>query len=128
MWMDFGSMHVGMALSKVLYNRVFAPTRGTPVDENSIKEGLSLLDRFLPVVDQQLARGQYLAGNRLTLADINLLALMNPCEAAGLDISVYQNIVRWRGALREEKFYTDCHQEYGAMLKNRPASVKAGKS
>src|SRR3989338_8931270 len=46
-WMDFGSMHVGAALSKVTYNRLFAPMRGTPVDENSIKEGLGFLERFL---------------------------------------------------------------------------------
>src|SRR3989338_6405628 len=75
MWLDFGSMHVGVALSKVIYNRLFAPLRNTLVDENSLNEGLKFLDRFLPVVDAQLAKNRYIAGARLTLADINLLAL-----------------------------------------------------
>ncbi len=129
MWLDFGSMHVGVALSKVIYNRLFAPLRDIPVDENSLKEGLKFLERFLPVVDGQLARQKYIAGAKLTLADINLLALFDPCELTGIDISSRKNIVRWREALRKEKFYTDCHQEYGAAIKERLAALKAaGKS
>ena len=127
MWLDFGSMHVGVALSKVVYNRLFAPLRNIPVDENSLQEGLKFLDRFLPVVDGQLVKNKYIAGARLTLADINLLALFDPCEIANIDISSYKNIVRWRDALRKEKFYTDCHQEYGADLKDRLAALKVGK-
>ena len=126
MWLDFGSMHVGVALSKVIYNRLFAPLRNIPVDENSLQEGLKFLDRFLPVVDGQLVKNKYIAGARLTLADINLLALFDPCEIANIDISSYKNIVRWRETLRKEKFYTDCHQEYGAALKDRLAALKAG--
>lgn len=126
MWLDFGSMHVGTALSKVIYNRVFMPLRGMPADENFLQEGLKFLDRFLPVVDNQLAGKKHITGNNLTLADINLLALCDPCEIAAIDISPYKNIVRWRETLRKEKFYTDCHQEYGAALKDRLAAVKAG--
>ena len=37
-WLDFGSMHVGAAVSKVVYNRIFAPMRKIEVDERSIKE------------------------------------------------------------------------------------------
>jgi len=118
-WLDFGSMHVGMALSKVVYNRVFAPMRGTLIDENSIKEGLGFLDRFLPVVDKQLAKSKFLTGNTLTLADINLLALLDPAEAANVDISKYKNLTKWRDDLRAQDFYTQCHEEYGELLKKR---------
>lgn len=116
-WVDFGSMHVGMALMKVVYNRVFAPIRKIAVDENSIKEGLGFLDRFLPVVDAQLGKNPYLAGKTLTAADINLLALLDPSELAGVDLSKYKNLTAWRNKLRQEKFYTDCHKEYGESLK-----------
>lgn len=128
MWMDFGSMHIGVALSKVIYNRVFVPLRGLNPDESSLKEGLELLKRFLPVLDNQLAQNQYITGNEFTLADINLLALFDPCEIAGIDIVPFKNIVRWREALRKEKFYTDCHQEYGAGLKERLAGLKTAKT
>ena len=116
-WVDFGSMHVGLALSKVVYNRVFAPIRGVPVDEGSLKEGLAFLDRFLPVVENRLGETKYLASNAVTLADINLLALLDPAEIANVDISKYKNIVNWRNGLKQAEFYTRCYKEYGEPLK-----------
>ena len=53
-WLDFATLHVGMAVSRVMYNRVFAPLRKEEVDERSIKDNLKFLDRFLPIVDQHL--------------------------------------------------------------------------
>lgn len=116
-WVDFGSMHVGTALMKVVYNRVFAPIRKIAVDENSIKEGLNFLDRFLPAVDNQLGKNLYIADKNLTVADINLLALLDPAEMADIDLSKYKKITAWRNKLRQEKFYTQCHKEYGESLR-----------
>jgi len=118
-WIDFGSMHVGAALGRVMYNRVFAPLRGLPADEASIKENLGFLDRFLPVVDQQLSGHKYLTGDKMTLADINLLALLDPAEVANVDLSKYKNIAKWRDDLRSQEFYTKCHKEYGEALKKK---------
>ena len=123
-WIDFGSMHVGMALSKVVYNRLFAPRRGLPADENSVKEGLGFLDRFLPVVDEQLGKSKYLAGSQMTLADINLLALLDPAELANVDLSKYKYLTAWRDNLRKQDFYTKCYKEYGEMLKQPAAKSK----
>ena len=116
-WIEFGSHHVGLAFGKVLYNRVFAPLRKMPVDEQSLKDGLTFLDRFLPVVDKQLGQNKFLAGNKMSLADINLLATVDPAEIAGIDLSKYKNLVAWRNALKKEDFYTKCHKEYGDVLK-----------
>ncbi len=120
-WLDFGSMHVGAAFSKVMYNRVFAPIRKIAVDENSIKEGLAFLDRFLPVVDSQLGKNSYLTGENLTIADFNLVALLDPAEIADIDLSKYKNLTAWRSKLKQEKFYTQCHKEYGESLKQAMA-------
>ncbi len=123
-WLDFGSMHVGMALAKVVYNRVFAPMRGQPADENSIKEGLGFLDRFLPVVDEQLGRHKFLVGENLTLADINLLALLDPAESAGVALTNYKSLSRWRDALKQEPFYTKCFKDYGDVIRARQAAMQ----
>lgn len=119
-WIDFGSFHVGEATSRVIYNRLFAPLRKLPVDEGSLKTGLDFLARFLPVIDGQLGKHPYLAGGQLTLADINLLAVLDPAEVAGIDLSPFPNIVRWRNDLKAKDFYTKCHKEYGESLA-RPA-------
>ena len=115
-WIDFGSHHAGQAMAKVVYNRLIAPLRNVPVDEHSLKEGLTFLDRFLPIIDQQLGKNKFLAGDRFTLADINLLTILDPAEVSSIDLGKYKNIVKWRNALRKEKFYRDCHEEYGEVL------------
>lgn len=122
-WIEFGSHHVGLAMSKVVYNRLFAPMRKVPVDEQSLKDGLGFLDRFLPVIDHQLAKNKFLAGNQTSLADVNLLAILDPAEVAAIDLSKYKNIVKWRSGLQKEEFYTKCYHSYEeALNKLRSAS------
>ncbi len=116
-WIDFGTIHIGVNLAKVTYNRLFAPMRGQPVDENSIKDGQTFLNRFLPNIDEQLGKNKFLTSNTMTLADINLLALLDPAELSGIDLSPYKNISKWRNDLRQKEFYTKCYKEYGESLK-----------
>ena len=87
------------------------------VDENSLKEGLIWIERFYPIIDNQIGGGDYLVFNKFSLADINLLAILDPCEVADIDLSKYQNITRWRNNLKQKDFYTKCHKEFGEMLK-----------
>ncbi len=116
-WIDFASHHIGAALNRVVFNRVFAPFLKMEVDERSLNEGLSFLDRFLPVAETQLQANTYLAGNELTLADFNLLALLDPAEIAGIDLSGYPGISTWRENLQEQLFYTKCHKNFGEAIK-----------
>jgi glutathione S-transferase len=116
-WMDFTSLHVGAAVTRVVFNRVFAPLLKIDVDERSVQEGLTFLRRFLPVVDQQLAKNVYFVGNNLTLADINLLATLDPAEVAQVDLADYPHISQWRKGLKKMAFYTRCYEEYGLALK-----------
>ena len=115
-WIDFVSHHVGSAVNRVLFNRVFAPFLNVEVDERSISEGLSFLERFLPVVDNPLKERRYLAGGELTLADFSLLSALDPAEVAQVDLSGYLNITRWRQDLMGRDFYTKCHKSYGDVL------------
>ena len=69
------------------------------------------------MVDQQLGKNKYMAGDNVTLADINLLALFDPCEMAKIDLSKYKNITKWRNALKAAEFYTKCYKEYGEALR-----------
>jgi glutathione S-transferase len=115
-WADFASHHIGASVGRVLVNRVFAPFLKQEVDERSLAEGLSFLERFLPVVDSPLEERRYLAGGELTLADFGLLAALDPAEVAQVDLSGYLNITRWRQDLMGRDFYTKCHKSYGDVL------------
>ena len=123
-WMDFIALHVGSAMGRVLFNRVFASFAKIPVDERSLNDGLKFLDRFLPVVDQQLAKGRYIASNNFSLADISLLATLDPAEVAGVELSSYEHIVKWRAGLIRKDFYTKCHTSYDEALKAMMAGAK----
>jgi glutathione S-transferase len=121
-WIDFVSHHVATSVGRVLFNRVFAPFLNVEVDERGISEGLSFLERFLPVVDEPLKERRYLAGSEMTLADFNLLSALDPAEVAQVDLTGYLNITRWRKDLRSKDFYTKCHASYADVL----AAIAAG--
>ena len=102
-WIDFVSIHVSGAMGRVVFNRVFASFAKVPVDERSLNDGIKFLRRFLPVIDQQFSKSKYLAGERFSLADI--------------DLSPYENIVKWRNELKQKDFYMKCHASYDDVVK-----------
>jgi len=85
-WVDYVSIHVSQALGRVLFNRVFAPMTGQKADPESIRVGLEFLAKYFPVLEKQLSHNIYLAGKDFSLADINLLAALDPCELAQISI------------------------------------------
>lgn len=115
-WMDFVSIHVGNGINRVFGNRVIFPRVGMEVDERSLQDGLSFLERFLPIIDDQLKANDHLAGNELTLADFTLIATLDPLELSEVDVSAYANLAKYRDRLRAEDFYQSCHKAYGDSL------------
>jgi glutathione S-transferase len=120
-WIDFSTIHINVNISKLLYNRVFAPRRGWPVSAESIADGEKFLGQFLPEIEKQLSQHKNLACDLVTLADMTLLAALDPAEVAGLSLASYPKINQWRQGLMSQEFYTKVHKEYGELLK-QPAS------
>jgi glutathione S-transferase len=120
-WIDFATIHINVNISKLLYNRVFAPRRSWPVSQESIADGEKFLGQYLPEIEKQLTKHKYLASELITLADITLLAALDPAEVSGLDLNPYAKIKAWRQGLQSQEFYTKVHKEYGELLK-QPAS------
>ena len=102
---------------------MFASFAKVAVDERAITDGISFLSKFLPVIDQQLQKGGYIAADKMTLADLALLATLDPAEVAQVSLLPYEHIGQWRNELKTKEFYTRCHKEYGEKLKNM--AVKA---
>lgn len=118
-WMDFISLHISLAFSKIFFNRLLAPMRKIPVDENSLAEGLKMLAVHLPIVEEQLTRFAFVVGPNMTLADINLLAILDPAEVVGVDLSVYPHLTKWRHHLQKSDFYQACYPSYAQALERR---------
>ncbi len=124
-WMDFITIHIGGAVDRVAFNRVFAPLLKREVDESSLQTGLTFLHRFLPVVENRMNGRPFLLGENMTLADIDLLASLDICELAGIDLSACPSVSAWRDRLRKEEFFTRCHTVYGEGLKRILGEDKA---
>jgi len=124
-WMDYISIHVSNAMGRVLYNRVFAPMFGQKVDEESLRVGLDFLDKYFPVLETQLSQNRYLAGKEFTLADIDLLANVDPCEMAQIDLDKYPSINKWREGLKSQPFYQECYKDYTQFVQEVMSTLAA---
>jgi glutathione S-transferase len=112
-WCDFSISLLAPAIGRVVFNRILAPLSGAPVSEESLADGLKFVANYLPVMEQRLETSKYFAGHRMTLADISILATLDPAEACGIELSSYSVLYTWREALRAEDFYTAVHRCYG---------------
>ncbi|MEM1090545.1 MAG: glutathione S-transferase family protein [Pseudomonadota bacterium] len=115
-WMEFAVNHIRTNMSKILFNRMFAPMMGLPVDEDSVKEGQDFLDQYLPMVEGQLADSAFITGDQMTLADIALIAAMEPFDAVQIGLEAYPQITRWRSGIMAQPFYQQVHAHYGAEM------------
>ncbi len=124
-WMDFASIHIGNGITRVMFNRLMAPMMGKEVDENSLQAGLEFLAKYLPVCDKQLAKNKYLAGANFTLTDINLLAVIDPCELIQVPLTSYPNLTKWRNNLKAQAFYQKCYKDYGQFVQEMMSAKTA---
>jgi len=115
-WIDFVNHHVRSAVARVQFNRFVAPMVGAEVDESSVQTGLQFLERNLPIIETQLSNQAFLCGDKMTLADISLVAALEPENTAKLDLSPYPTLTKWLEARRSEKFYTNVHTHFGAEM------------
>jgi glutathione S-transferase len=111
-WLDYVSIHVMAALGRVFFNRVMAPMMGKAVDESSLQTGLEFLTQYFPILEARLSKNACLAGAEFSLADINLLAALDPCELAQVSLEKYPAITKWQNGLRAKDFYQKCYKNY----------------
>jgi len=112
-WCDFVSSLLVPAYGRVTFNRVLAPLSGAKVSEESVADGLKFIANYLPVVDRRLEQSKFLAGPRETIADLALLAALDPSEVCGIELSGYPALYTWRQGLRTQEFYRSVHDYYG---------------
>ena len=116
-WIDFIALHLGVHLSSLAYNRIFAPRLGRPVNEPGLAEATKFLDMYVPIIENRLAQHKYVINGNLSLADIVLFSILEPAELSQFDVAKYPKLNSWRNELKRQPFYTKCYKEYGEMLK-----------
>jgi len=82
-WVSFVNTVVDRTLIRsYLYAYIVAMNRGTAPDRGAIDAVLADVRKQIGVLDEAVARAGYLVGNQLTLADLNLLPLLDRVRLA----------------------------------------------
>jgi len=64
----------------------------------------------LPILNSQLEKNRYLASDELTLADINLLSILEYAESSKIDLSKYKSLKKWLEELQNMEFFKQIHK------------------
>lgn len=105
-WMYWWANHAEPAIELLLYELVLKPFFGKPGNDASImQESRDLLDRYLPVLDKQLAGKEYVLGD-LSIVDF---AIAPPLELSqrrlNVDLSKYPGITAWLARLQTRPYW-----------------------
>jgi glutathione S-transferase len=93
-WMFFGACHLDPYFTTLVVERFIKARQGAPTDEALAASAEQWLARFLPVVDQQLSRHEYLTGT-FGLADIALGCTLELAPLLRFDLGPYPNVRAW---------------------------------
>ncbi len=117
MWCDFIAQHITMqGYAKVMFSKMVAPRIGVEPDQRAIKEGYENLNNFLSIIEEKLGKTKFLAGDKMTIADISLLSTIDPSEMIEVDLKLYPKLFAWRKNLQSQDFYQKTHKFYGESM------------
>lgn len=99
-WLYWESAHWDPACAIFAFERVVKPLfgRGEPV-QSEIDRGTQLLERIGKVLDGELGKHRYVAGDRFTAADLSLGSTLCIADDARFPLENFRNILRWKADL-----------------------------
>lgn len=101
-WQFWTSFNFGPTTAALIFERAFKERLGLGKPSQELIEAeTAKLETFSKVLDQHLAKQDYLVGERLTIADFAVCAEMSFNRIGQLDFTEYQNIVAWEARLNE---------------------------
>jgi len=96
-WLYWESAHWDPACAVFAFERVVKPLFGLgETNDAEIARGTQLFERVGPVLDDQLKKHRYIAGETLTVADLAIGAAMCISEQGRFPIENYRHILRWQ--------------------------------
>jgi len=100
-WQFWESNHWDPACAIFMFERVVKKifNRGD-ADPAEIKRGEELMARLAPVLDGVLQKSRYVAGEKMTVADLSIAPSLVSAEQAQMPIGEYRAINRWIAEMR----------------------------
>ncbi|HNP65607.1 MAG TPA: glutathione S-transferase family protein [Woeseiaceae bacterium] len=103
-WMDFFTCHLGRWLTKLYFEAVIKPkfSLGDP-DLNGIQEARGYADQQFRMLDGLLANSDWIANDRLSIADLFAFAYVEQYRVIDLPIASYKNVQAWFDRIESRK-------------------------
>jgi glutathione S-transferase len=100
-WLFWESNHWDPACAVLVYERFVKAFfgRGGPTPSEEAR-GTEMLARLGPVLDGELAKHRYVAGDTLSLADLCIAASLTMAEPARFPLEDYRGIQRWQAEMK----------------------------
>jgi GST-like protein len=94
-WLMFQMGGLGPMLGQTHHFRIYAPQQ----IDYAVNRYTNEAKRLYGVMDTQLGKSAYLAGNEYTIADIAAFPWTRSWQNQGIDLSDYPNVKRWHEAI-----------------------------
>ncbi|MBV9550042.1 MAG: glutathione S-transferase family protein [Alphaproteobacteria bacterium] len=96
-WQFWDTAHWDPACATFIFEHVVKPfVLGQPgVDPAAIEKGTPIFHRIAKVLEHQLSRHRYIAGDQLSVADFSAAAPLVYAKIAQMPVGDYANIHRW---------------------------------
>ena len=95
-WQCWQLAHFGPACDTLQWENLLKKMFGEgETDALEVKEGLEAFRQHAAVLDRQLAKHKYVAGDRLSLADFSIAANLMYAEGAKIPVDEFAHIKKW---------------------------------
>ncbi len=107
-WLSWNDQHWASAVAPFYFEHVVKATFhiGEP-DEAEMTAAIPALKKFAAVLDQHLEGGEFVACNRLTIADFQLASMACEWRHSQMPLGDYPNVVRWLDGLMRLPAWAD---------------------
>lgn len=116
-WLEFSSCHVSDFCGTMFFESFIAPKFfDTPTNHDNVKAAAKKMDAAAKVLDDQLAKGDYLTGSHVTIGDYVVFApLHDAITIASYDISSFSQLKRWYDSILSSDVAKTVYGEYQKM-------------
>ena len=115
-WLHWNSRHWDPALDGIVVERFVMPAEGKPTNEDTVARCTQEARRFAPVLEGQLAKTPFVAGDTLTIADIACSALLLYHRFCPLPLDDCPNIWAWFERVTAHPSYAATEPDWSALM------------
>lgn len=106
-WIAWKASHLAPAIGKVGYERFWkAAFNLGACDESVVAAAMPEVIRFMNVLEGQLAKSAYVAGD-LSVADFSLAAIFSNRNEIKLDLTPWPHVIAWLGRIEARPSWTN---------------------